>query len=111
MVDMYGFAALVDAIGGLEINVQTDIKYGGVYGTAGTIPAGKRVLNGEQVLWYGRSRVGSDDFSRMGRQRCVIGALAQQASPRSCWPTSRRSCRRRSGSSGPTSRARCWSTW
>ncbi|WP_082801186.1 LCP family protein [Herbidospora cretacea] len=81
MVDMYGFAALVDAIGGLEINVQTDIKYGGVYGTAGTIAAGKRVLNGEQVLWYGRSRVGSDDFSRMGRQRCVIGALAQQASP------------------------------
>ncbi|TKK85343.1 LytR family transcriptional regulator [Herbidospora galbida] len=81
MVDMYGFAALVDAIGGLEINVQTDIKYGGVYGTAGTIKAGKRVLNGEQVLWYGRSRVGSDDFSRMGRQRCVIGALAQQASP------------------------------
>ncbi|GAB1817936.1 LCP family protein [Herbidospora sp. RD11066] len=81
MVDMYGFAALVDAIGGLEINVQTDIKYGGVLGTAGTIPAGKRVLNGEQVLWYGRSRVGSDDFSRMGRQRCVIGALAQQASP------------------------------
>ncbi|WP_245657202.1 LCP family protein [Herbidospora mongoliensis] len=81
MVDMYGFAALVDAIGGLEINVQTDIKYGGVYGTAGTIPAGRRVLNGEQVLWYGRSRVGSDDFSRMGRQRCVIGALAQQASP------------------------------
>ncbi len=81
MVDMYGFAALVDAIGGLEINVQSDIKYGGVYGTAGTIKAGKRVLNGEQVLWYGRSRVGSDDFSRMGRQRCVIGALAQQASP------------------------------
>lgn len=81
MVDMYGFAALIDAIGGLRINVQRDIKWGGLYGTAGTIRAGYRRLNGEEVLWYGRSRVGSDDFDRMARQRCVIGALAQQATP------------------------------
>ena len=81
MVDMYGFAALIDAIGGLRINVESDIKYGGLYGTAGTIKAGYRRLSGEEVLWYGRSRVGSDDFSRMARQRCVIGALAQQATP------------------------------
>ncbi|WP_214110856.1 LCP family protein [Acrocarpospora catenulata] len=81
MVDMYGFAALIDAIGGLRINVQSEVKYGGTLGTAGTIAPGYRLLNGEQVLWYGRSRVGSDDFSRMARQRCVIGALAQQASP------------------------------
>lgn len=81
MVDMYGFAAIIDAIGGLKIRVQQDIKYGGVLGTAGTIKAGYRKLTGEQVLWYGRSRVNSDDFSRMARQRCVIGALAQQASP------------------------------
>ncbi|GAA1016585.1 hypothetical protein Aple_102180 [Acrocarpospora pleiomorpha] len=81
MVDMFGFAALIDAIGGLKIRVTEDVKYGGKFGTAGTIKAGYRVLNGEQVLWYGRSRVGSDDFSRMARQRCVIGALAQQASP------------------------------
>ncbi|GAA0409053.1 hypothetical protein Acor_83620 [Acrocarpospora corrugata] len=81
MVDMFGFAALIDAIGGLKIRVTQDVKYGGKFGTAGTIPAGYRLLSGEQVLWYGRSRVNSDDFSRMARQRCVIGALAQQASP------------------------------
>jgi len=81
MVDMYGFAALIDAIGGLRIRVESDIKWGGVYGTAGTIKAGYRKLSGEEVLWYGRSRVGSDDFNRMARQRCVIGALAQQATP------------------------------
>ncbi|MCC5578059.1 LCP family protein [Microtetraspora sp. AC03309] len=81
MVDMFGFARLVDAIGGLRIRVEQDIKWGGHYGTAGTIKAGYRTLNGEEVLWYGRSRVNSDDFSRMARQRCVIGALAQQASP------------------------------
>ncbi|HEY9523637.1 MAG TPA: LCP family protein [Thermopolyspora sp.] len=81
LVDMYGFAALIDAIGGLKIRVERDVKWGGHFGTAGTIKAGYRKLNGEEVLWYGRSRVDSDDFSRMARQRCVIGALTQQATP------------------------------
>lgn len=81
MVDMYGFARLIDAMGGLRLRVEEDIKWGGLYGTAGTIKAGYRTLTGEEVLWYGRSRVGGDDFTRMARQRCVIGALAQQANP------------------------------
>ncbi|WP_246266658.1 LCP family protein [Nonomuraea typhae] len=81
LINMYGFAHLVDAIGGLKIRVDQDIKWGGLYGTAGTIKAGFQVLSGEEALWYGRSRVGSDDFSRMARQRCVIGAFAQQATP------------------------------
>jgi LCP family protein required for cell wall assembly len=81
LVSMYGFAELVDAIGGLRIRVEQDVKWGGLYGTAGTIKAGYQQLSGEEALWYGRSRVGSDDFSRMQRQRCVIGAFAQQATP------------------------------
>ncbi|KAB8187045.1 LytR family transcriptional regulator [Microbispora catharanthi] len=81
IVDMYGFAALIDAVGGLKIRVEQDVRWGGKFGTAGTIKAGYRTLNGEEVLWYGRSRVDSDDFSRMARQRCVIGALAQQVTP------------------------------
>ncbi|MEV0387144.1 LCP family protein [Nonomuraea sp. NPDC050643] len=81
MMNMYGFADLVDAIGGLRIRVEHDVPWGGLYGTAGTIKAGNRKLTGEQALWYGRSRVNSDDFSRMARQRCVIGAFAQQATP------------------------------
>ncbi|MEU6781833.1 LCP family protein [Nonomuraea angiospora] len=81
LMNMYGFADLVDAIGGLKIRVEQDVKWGGHFGTAGTIKAGYRKLTGEQALWYGRSRVDSDDFSRMARQRCVIGAFAQQATP------------------------------
>ncbi len=81
MVNMYGFADLVDAIGGLRIRVERDVKWGGLYGTAGTIKAGDQRLSGEEALWYGRSRVGSDDFNRMSRQRCVIAAFAQQATP------------------------------
>ncbi|MFC7383263.1 LCP family protein [Sphaerisporangium rhizosphaerae] len=81
IVDMYGFAALIDAIGGLKIRVEQDIRWGGHFGTAGTIKAGYQRLDGEHVLWYGRSRVDSDDFSRMSRQRCVMGALLNQATP------------------------------
>ncbi|MEV0202687.1 LCP family protein [Nonomuraea sp. NPDC050691] len=81
LMNMFGFADLVDAIGGLKIRVEQDVKWGGHFGTAGTIKAGYRRLTGEQALWYGRSRVNSDDFSRMGRQRCVIGAFAKQATP------------------------------
>ncbi|WP_283136949.1 LCP family protein [Rhizohabitans arisaemae] len=81
LVDMYGFAEMVDAIGGIVVKVERDVRYGGDYGTAGTIRAGTRRLSGEEALWYGRSRVGSDDFSRMGRQRCLLGALAKQADP------------------------------
>lgn len=81
IVDMFGFAALIDAIGGLKIRVERDVPWGGHFGTAGTIKAGYHKLDGEHVLWYGRSRVGSDDFTRMGRQRCVMGALLNQATP------------------------------
>ena len=45
LVNMYGFAALMDAIGGLKIRVERDIKWGGLYGTAGTIKAGYRRLS------------------------------------------------------------------
>ncbi|GII77212.1 hypothetical protein Sru01_21940 [Sphaerisporangium rufum] len=81
IVDMYGFAALIDAVGGLKIRVEQDVPWGGHFGTAGTIKAGYQRLDGEHVLWYGRSRVNSDDFTRMGRQRCIMGALLNQATP------------------------------
>ncbi|GAA2393021.1 LCP family protein [Nonomuraea africana] len=81
LINMYGFVGLVDAIGGIRLRVEKDIPWGGTYGTAGTIKAGLQRLSGEEALWYGRSRVVDDDFGRMGRQRCVIGAFAQQATP------------------------------
>src|SRR5262249_14829875 len=42
---------------------------------------GRRKLNGYEALWYGRSRFDSDDYARMNRQRCLLGAIAKQASP------------------------------
>jgi anionic cell wall polymer biosynthesis LytR-Cps2A-Psr (LCP) family protein len=45
------------------------------------IPAGTQTLDGDLALAYARSRTGSNDYSRMARQRCVITALADQADP------------------------------
>ena len=33
------------------------------------------------TLWFARARDGSDDYSRMARQKCVMSAMLQQVSP------------------------------
>ena len=42
-------------------------------------------LDGFHALWYSRSRAASQDgdFSRMRRQRCMVGALLNQVNPTS----------------------------
>ncbi|ROO90175.1 LytR family transcriptional attenuator [Actinocorallia herbida] len=79
MVDMAGFAQLVDAVGGVRINVAEELVYGKQ--SQGRIPAGDQILTGEQALWFGRTRTNSDDYNRMGRQKCLLYALSQQADP------------------------------
>jgi LCP family protein required for cell wall assembly len=82
MVDLAGFRGLVSAMGGLTLNVRDDIPIGGgEQGQIGTIPAGVHKLNGYQVLWFARSRMAADDYSRMARQKCVMNAMLQQLSP------------------------------
>ncbi|HEX4811756.1 MAG TPA: LCP family protein [Nonomuraea sp.] len=79
MIDMKGFAEIVDAMGGVRVTVKEPIVYG--RHREGLLPAGTRRLTGEQALWYGRSRTDSDDYVRMGRQKCLLNAVAQQADP------------------------------
>jgi hypothetical protein len=38
-------------------------------------------LNGSLAQWYARSRRDGTDYDRMLRQRCLIGAMVQQATP------------------------------
>ncbi len=83
LINMKGFAKLVDAMGGIEMEIKEPIAMFGqedawrqVY-----IQPGKRKLTGKEALWYGRSRVQSDDYTRMGRQKCLIQAMIQQLSP------------------------------
>ncbi|TMS00465.1 LytR family transcriptional regulator [Nonomuraea basaltis] len=79
MIDMKGFAELIDAMGGVQVTINEPIVYG--RHREGLLPAGTRKLTGEQALWYGRSRTDSDDYVRMGRQKCLLNAVAKQADP------------------------------
>ncbi len=82
MVNMQGFQNLVNAVGGVTLRVRTPIAIGGVGGAVtGTIEPGTRHLNGYETLWYARSRAYDDDYSRMGRQKCVLAAMLDQLSP------------------------------
>lgn len=90
MVDLEGFQQLVDAMGGITLNVPRDIpiggghnlETGGKYPITGWIKKGQaQELDGYQALWFARSREGSDNNDRMARQQCVISAAVKQYGP------------------------------
>ena len=87
-IDLNGFKSLVDAMGGVDVTVPRRIPIGGGKSLRGNqlrifgyIEPGEQHLNGYQALWFARSRQGSDDYDRMGRQRCMVTSLLDQANP------------------------------
>jgi LCP family protein required for cell wall assembly len=92
MVDLDGFQQVVDALGGIDINVRYRIPLESSMLPSGICSAptyylepGVQRLNGYEALWYARVRCGgpelTDDFERMRRQRCVIGAMVDRGDP------------------------------
>src|SRR4051794_8386141 len=82
IIDLDGFRSLIDAVGGIDVNVEQRVPIGG--GTSrifGYIEPGKQHLDGYRALWYGRSREGANDYARMARQRCVMQAMLAQLDP------------------------------
>lgn len=84
LVDLTGFADLVDAFGGVRLAVPEKVD-GPLYDERTgkyemiVIEPGDQVLDGGQALAYARARYGSNDYSRMGRQRCILAAMARDA--------------------------------
>ena len=81
---LVGVACLVvvDAVGGVELNVRQRIPVGLPSDSFFRyIEPGTRTLNGMDTLWFARARHDSDDYSRMARQKCVMSAMLQQLSP------------------------------
>jgi LCP family protein required for cell wall assembly len=84
MVNFDGFTQIVDAVGGVDINVEnsfTDYSYplGTKYQTI-SFKAGIQTMDGETALKYARSRHSNDngegsDFMRARRQQKVIMAV------------------------------------
>ncbi|TAP44442.1 LCP family protein [Arthrobacter sp. S39] len=90
LVDMDGFAKLIDAMGGIRIKaggwvpMSGDMidEANGIHGMPlGWLPAGELHLNGYHALWYGRSREFVDDYARIQRQQCVQQAMLKQLDP------------------------------
>jgi LCP family protein required for cell wall assembly len=86
-VDLRGFVELVDLLGGVTVNVQRSVYDAGVSPPIEGEPSieidlapGRHTLDGRHALAFVRTRWASSDYDRMHRQRCVMGALAQQAS-------------------------------
>jgi LCP family protein required for cell wall assembly len=84
-VNFEGFKSVVDAVGGVTVNVQVpvvDDQYPGERGaTRLYIPSGIQHMDGTQALRYARSRHTSDDFDRGARQQRLLLALREQADP------------------------------
>lgn len=90
MVNLAGFQAVVNALGGITVDVPRDLPIGNkeIPGTGtcttprGYVKAGEdRHLDGAEALWFARSRCGSSDYDRMARQQCVIKAVVGRADP------------------------------
>lgn len=84
LIDMQGFAQLIDALGGVTVTVDeavpihTDETFTEVREWIGP---GVVTLNGYYALWYARSRHDTSDYDRMQRQRQIMQAILEQFSP------------------------------
>jgi polyisoprenyl-teichoic acid--peptidoglycan teichoic acid transferase len=87
LVDLKGFVDVVDALGGVWVEVKKPIRVEvDRLGTGGPQPAyvmqpGRRKMGGFTALAYARSRKTTSDYDRMQRQRCLLGSLAAQTDP------------------------------
>ena len=86
LINLQGFSKMINALGGIRLNVNTYIPIGGnsdlgIPPKDFLKPGPDQKLNGYRALWYARGRYGSSDFDRMDRQRCVINAIIKQANP------------------------------
>ena len=85
MIDMAAFANLVDALGGVKIDVKERLPIGGkredLSDVKGWIEPGLQQMDGYTALWYARSRHTTNDYDRMRRQREVEDAILDQVGP------------------------------
>jgi LCP family protein required for cell wall assembly len=83
LIDLQGFEDLVDAVGGITMDVYRRVPIGGgSTEISGYVEAGKnRHLDGYEALWFARSRADSSDYDRMARQKCVMNAMLQKLDP------------------------------
>ena len=82
---MASLSALIDSLGGIDINVKQRLPIGGQADDAsdayGWIEVGQQHMDGYHALWYARSRHLTTDYDRMRRQHEVEDAVLKQMDP------------------------------
>ncbi|MBM7806479.1 LCP family protein required for cell wall assembly [Geodermatophilus bullaregiensis] len=86
LVNLDGFSRLVDALGGITVNVNYYVPVNGNPGTgelpdAYIAPGPDQRMDGTTALDFARGRFGLTDYDRMDRQRCTITAIIDAADP------------------------------
>ena len=83
LINMDSFVGLIDALGGVSVNVKKALPIGGQQDcypannehesicpdALGWIEKGRQHMDGRTALWYARSRHNTNDYDRMKRQR------------------------------------------
>jgi LCP family protein required for cell wall assembly len=92
MVNLNGFVDVVDAMGGLWIDVPEAVRDDRYRPETGgehldiRIRPGCQKLNGRMALAYARSRHQDSDYARMGRQEITLRAMRRQFDPLAVLP-------------------------
>ncbi|QZY51152.1 LCP family protein [Leucobacter tenebrionis] len=91
LVNMDAFESLIDALGGVTIEVPEPLPVGGrideytgeLVDVEWWIEPGVHTVDGYTALWFARSRYGSagGDYARMERQRQLQAAILDQMNP------------------------------
>jgi LCP family protein required for cell wall assembly len=87
MVNMAGFVDIIDTIGGVDVMVKEPFHVAVSAPSEDSpkarvdVEPGMNRLDGLEALAYSRWRIGSSDYARMQRQRCLIRAATDQADP------------------------------
>jgi len=81
VINFAGFKQLIDAVGGIEINLETpfyevtQFVQGNECGGQFILPKGKNILDGEKALCYARARENTSDYDRAKRQQVILQAF------------------------------------
>ena len=87
-INLAGFAQLVQALGGITVNINYPVPVGGnddkhIPPSRYLQPGPNQELNGTDALWFARGRymVPTADVARQARQRCTVKAIVERATP------------------------------
>ena len=77
--DFNAFREIVNNLGGIDINLAKPFEEKSQWGYVFSLPAGKNHLDGDQALYYARSRYSTSDFDRARRQQEIMTIIKNRA--------------------------------